>query len=226
LTLLEVIVAMAIFLMAMGAIVPLIGMGASRALEVEMQALALQKCQSKMSELMIGAEALSNQADSPFLDSNGNDDGWRYSLDCSQNDISNLWNVQVRVYRQMDDNKIEVSLSQLMLDPSARGGPVPTPKTPAKGGGGGGGGGGSSGGGNNTTTASGGAAGAAAPATTKTGATTTPTAGAKTGATTTPVAPTTVNPGAATKTGGTTTPVAPNTGTKTAPNTKTGGTKN
>jgi hypothetical protein len=44
------------------------------------------------------------------------------------NGISNLWQIQVRVYRELDSGqKVEVSLGQMILDPSIRGAPNPPP---------------------------------------------------------------------------------------------------
>src|SRR4051812_4507286 len=98
-TLLEVIVSMAIFLIALGAILPLIQMGQSRAVEIELQAVALQKCQSKIAEVMAGGEAMSTQTDATFPESTDGDD-WRWSMDVGQDDsgVANLWTVTVHVY--------------------------------------------------------------------------------------------------------------------------------
>jgi len=129
LTLLEVIVSMAIFLLGLGGIGPLIHIAQQRALHVQLEATALQKCQSKLSEVIAGAEALSGQSDMPFSD-NPPDENWLWAMDASQgaNGVNNLWQVQVRVYRQMDNgDKVEVSLGQMILDPSIRGAPNPPP---------------------------------------------------------------------------------------------------
>jgi general secretion pathway protein I len=130
LTLLEVIVSMAIFLMALGAIGPLIHMAQDRAMQIQLEATALQKCQSKLSEVIAGAEPLSGQNDMPFSD-NPPDENWLWSMDVGQsvNGVSNLWQVSIRVHRQLDNGrKVEVSLSQLIIDPSLRGGPNPPPQ--------------------------------------------------------------------------------------------------
>jgi type II secretory pathway pseudopilin PulG len=129
LTLLEVIVAMALFLMALGAIGPLIQMAQDRAMVVQLQATALQKCQSKLSEVMVGAEQLSTQNDMPFSD-NAPNENWMWAMEANQgvNGISNLWQIQVRVYRELDSGqKVEVSMGQMILDPSIRGAPNPPP---------------------------------------------------------------------------------------------------
>jgi general secretion pathway protein I len=130
LTLLEVIVSMAIFLMALGAIGPLIHLAQDRALVVQLQATALQKCQSKLSEVIAGAVSLSGTSDEPFSD-NSPDENWMWAMEATPDSggINNLWNVHVRVYRELDGGrKIEVSLSQMLIDPSVRGAPNPPPQ--------------------------------------------------------------------------------------------------
>jgi prepilin-type N-terminal cleavage/methylation domain-containing protein len=127
LTLLEVIVSMAIFLIALGAIGQLLQIGLDQALEVQLQTTALQKCQSKLSEVIAGAEGMDSQSDVSFTD-NPPDENWMWSMDVSQNNngINNLSTVQVRVYRQLEgDHKVEVSLGQMVLAPASRGAPNP-----------------------------------------------------------------------------------------------------
>jgi general secretion pathway protein I len=128
-TLLEIIVSMAIFLMALGAIVPLIQMGQQRALEVQLQAIALEKCQSKLGELEVGSEALGGGGEMGFPDDT---EGWLWAMESTPNynGVANLWFVQVHVYRMIDDGrKIDVSLGALIMDPSIRGAPLLQPTT-------------------------------------------------------------------------------------------------
>jgi hypothetical protein len=109
---------MAIFLMAVVVIGQLVTMGGERALDVEQQSEATRLAQSKLSELLCGALPLSSQSDQAFDES----PDYRYSIDCSQNNISNLWNVSVTVTRERSDGtKVQSTLSQMMLDPSVRG---------------------------------------------------------------------------------------------------------
>jgi general secretion pathway protein I len=115
LTLMEVIVAMAIFLMSLAAIVPLMNLGLNRANEVELHALGLQKAQSKMSEVIAGAVPLGSQSSVPFDE----DQSWTWSLDASQDGtINNLWQVTVTVSHPNGDSKIEVTLNEMLRDPS------------------------------------------------------------------------------------------------------------
>jgi general secretion pathway protein I len=118
LSLLEVIVAMSIFLFALVAIGRLINLGTDLALDVEQQSRATQLCQSKLSEVVVGAVPLSSQSNTPFDE----DPNWSWSLECEQASITGLWNVTVKATRQRSNgSKIECSLSQMVLDPSIRG---------------------------------------------------------------------------------------------------------
>lgn len=119
LTLLEVIVAMAIFLVALAAIGQLVRMGADRAMDAENTSLALQKCQSKLADFASGAEALGSQTSVPFSD---DDTGrWTWTADAEQQEVTNLWRIKVIVTYAVDnDSKLEVSLTQMILDPAVR----------------------------------------------------------------------------------------------------------
>src|SRR5262249_50855557 len=86
-----------------------------------------QKCQSKLSEVIAGAETLTVQNDVPFSDNPPNEN-WLWAMDVNQgvNGVNNLWQGQVRGYRGKENgNKYEVSLSQLILDAMLRGAPNP-----------------------------------------------------------------------------------------------------
>jgi len=118
-TLLEVIVAMAVFLIALAAIGQLVQIGADRALETRYHAQALQKCQGKLAEVIAGAEPLSSQNDVPYT----NDDTgeWRWSMEASQDEsTTKLWKVKVTVARSFNGGQVSVSLEQMVLDPSLR----------------------------------------------------------------------------------------------------------
>jgi Tfp pilus assembly protein PilV len=120
LSLLEVIIAMAIFLMSLVVIGKVVTLGGERSLDVEQQSEAAMLAQAKLHEVLIGAIPLASQADgAPFDEA----PDYTWSLAAEQNSsVSNLWNVTVRVTRERKDGtKIEVVLSQMILDPSVRG---------------------------------------------------------------------------------------------------------
>jgi general secretion pathway protein I len=118
-SLLEVIVAMAIFLLGLVGIGQLITLGGDRALEVQQQSEAIQLCQSKMAEVIAGVVPLGSQADTPFDE----DADWKWSMDAEQQgDAANLWTVKISVSRAgPTGNKLEATLSQMVYDPQQRG---------------------------------------------------------------------------------------------------------
>ncbi|HEV3082765.1 MAG TPA: type II secretion system protein [Gemmataceae bacterium] len=118
-SLLEVIVALAIFLLGLVGIGQLITLGGDRALEVQQQSEAIQLCQSKMAEVIAGVVPLGSQADTPFDE----DADWKWSMDAEQQgDAVNLWTVKISVSRAgPTGNKLEATLSQMVYDPQQRG---------------------------------------------------------------------------------------------------------
>jgi Tfp pilus assembly protein PilV len=116
LSLLEVLAALAIFLMSFIAIGRLVTVASDRALEVQMQSQATQLAQSKLNEVIGGALPLSSQ--SGEIDE---DPDWHWSIDATQGDVSGLWTVTVRVWREVDNHEVESTLTQMMLDPTVRG---------------------------------------------------------------------------------------------------------
>ena len=118
LTLLEVLIALGIFLMSLVAISALVTVSADQALEVQQQSHAAQLCQSKLAEIIAGVVPLSGQGDTPFDE----DSNWSWSLDAEQGDIAGLWKVTVHVSRQRPNgSRIDCSLDRMLLDPSLRG---------------------------------------------------------------------------------------------------------
>jgi prepilin-type N-terminal cleavage/methylation domain-containing protein len=118
-TLLEVITALAIFLLAMVVFSQIITLGTDTALETQFRGEAAEKCASKLNEVLIGAIPLSSQSDVPFED----DPNWTWSLDAEEGNVANLWNVTVHVSRQRGSGqRMEYcALNQMVLDPSVRG---------------------------------------------------------------------------------------------------------
>jgi type II secretory pathway pseudopilin PulG len=139
LSLLEVLVALAIFLFSLVALGTLVSMGGDRADEVRQQGWAVQRCQSKLAEVLAGAVPLGSQQGS--FDE---DPDWQWTVEAETGPVTGLWNVTVRVTRKRPGgSRIEVSLSQMVLDPSIRG---TTASSSSAGGGSSGGTGSSSGG--------------------------------------------------------------------------------
>jgi prepilin-type N-terminal cleavage/methylation domain-containing protein len=118
LSLLEVIVALAIFLFSFIVISRLVVAGGDLALEVQQRAQAARLCQSKLAEVAAGAVPLESQGDTPFDE----EPDWYWALETEQGTVTGLWTVRVRVTRQAPDgSRVESTLSQMLLDPSLRG---------------------------------------------------------------------------------------------------------
>jgi type II secretory pathway pseudopilin PulG len=131
LTLLEVIVSTAIFLMALVAIARLTMMGSALARDAQTQTDALQLAQAKMAEVVSGVTPLNAQSDTALDPSQtpSGQDGWTWSMDCNANgSITNasgqtmVWTVRITVRRPRPDGSVaQVMLSQMVLDPAVRG---------------------------------------------------------------------------------------------------------
>jgi prepilin-type N-terminal cleavage/methylation domain-containing protein len=120
-SLLEVLVALAIFLMALIGIGHLLSFGSDRALDVQHQAIAIKRCQSQLAQVACGAIPLNSQGETPFDE----DPDWHWSMDAQQGNITGLWTVTIHVTRPgPSGSKIDISLTQMVLDPSLRGSAV------------------------------------------------------------------------------------------------------
>jgi hypothetical protein len=114
----EVLAALAIFLISMIALGQLLTVSGERAFEVQQQSHAAQLCQSKLAEVVSGVVPLSSTSESYDEDSD-----WQWTLDAEQDSaITGLWRVQVKAFRDFPDGShYESSVSQMVLDPSLRG---------------------------------------------------------------------------------------------------------
>lgn len=130
LTLFEVVIALAIFLVSMVAIYQLVNIGSERALDVQQQARASMLCQSKLAEVLAGKEPITGTAgfvsfsSDPSWSSLTRDENyhWTYSIESVQANTETLYKVKVTVHLERNDGKtIEASISQMVLDPAQRG---------------------------------------------------------------------------------------------------------
>ena len=126
LTLLEVLLSLAIFLFAIVALLRLVTNATQRAAYAERKQQATYLCQSKLNEFAAGVLPLASQGATPFDE----DADWQWSADAGQDDVSNLWRIQVTVSRQMGDgSELSVALTRMILDPSVRGSTANTVKS-------------------------------------------------------------------------------------------------
>ena len=118
LSLLEVLVALTIFLLAFVILGRLVIFGSDRALQTQHEVQAADLCQTKMAEVIAGAVPLTAVSAVPFNE----DQAWQWSLDCEQSDFPGLWNVTVRVSRQgQRGTEVVCTLNEKVLDPQIHG---------------------------------------------------------------------------------------------------------
>lgn len=117
-SLLEVLIALAIFLFSLVGIGQLISYSGQHSLEVAQRGHAAQLAQAKLAEVIAGIVPMSSQSESPFEE----DTEWNWSLTAEPDSIAGLWFVEVTVSRaRSDGTRFESKLSQKVLDPSMRG---------------------------------------------------------------------------------------------------------
>ncbi len=119
LSLMEVLVALTIFLICFAVLSQLVTLASERALDVELRTRAAQLCQSKMNEVASGIVPLQSQGNTPFDE----DGDWQWSLDANQaTDGTGLWTLTVHVSRTNEDGpKADTELWGMLLDPGQRG---------------------------------------------------------------------------------------------------------
>jgi len=117
LSLLEVLVALTIFLLSFVAIGRLVTLASDHALEIQQHSQATRLAQSKLNEVLCGALALQS-AEGSFDE----DPDWQWSVDAEQDSgVSGLWTVTVTVTRPGSQPEVSALVSQMVLDPSLRG---------------------------------------------------------------------------------------------------------
>lgn len=122
LSLMEVLVALAIFLLSMVALGQLFSFGSDRAADVRDTSRAPVLAQSKLAEVSAGIVPLSSSTETPF---ENDDSDWNWSLDANADSaIPNLWRVTVTVSKQRGpSDRYEYQLSAMVLAPSVRNAP-------------------------------------------------------------------------------------------------------
>lgn len=116
-SLLEVLVATSIFLLALIGLTQLLNLSSDKALEVQFRSEATQLCQGKLSEITSGALPLQGGSDT-FPEA----PEYQWTATVDSGSVANLFDVTVTVSRQRaNGTTLEVSLSQSVLDPSVIG---------------------------------------------------------------------------------------------------------
>lgn len=107
LTLLEVLLAVAIFALSFAALSQLITTGVRASVQSRLQTQAILRCESKLAELLAGIEPLTSVSDAPFED----DANWVWSADVFAAPVPDLLEVIVTVSHLGESNLASVSFS-------------------------------------------------------------------------------------------------------------------
>jgi Tfp pilus assembly protein PilV len=118
LSLMEVVIAVAIFLMSIVALGSLINSAQERAIQAAHRSQAARLCQSKLNEVIAGVLPLESQGETTFDE----DPDFTWAVEAEPGTITNLYNVRVVVRRALQTGgTIECSISQMILDPAVIG---------------------------------------------------------------------------------------------------------
>jgi hypothetical protein len=114
LSLFEVIIALATFLLSLVGLTFLLNVAGNTALETQFRTQGASLCHSKLAEITAGAVPLEAQSGVPFDE----DPHFLWSLEVEPGSVQGLHHVTVRVSRKRPEGTMmEVALSQMVLDP-------------------------------------------------------------------------------------------------------------
>lgn len=114
LSLLEVLVALAIFLIALAAIATLMDTANTQASDAAGTTTATRLAQSKLAEVEAGLIGVTDGGSGTF---EGDESAWSWEVTSAATGVINLYDVSVRVYRP-EGRPLEVTLHQTVYDPA------------------------------------------------------------------------------------------------------------
>ena len=119
LTLIEVLVALAIFLLSLVALGQLMNITSQMAIDIDHTNRANQLMQKQMNAVVAGYVPLSGQSDTAFDE----DPNWYWSVDAQSDSTPSLYHVTVTVSHKNSSGDVDFkkSLYQTVLDPTIRG---------------------------------------------------------------------------------------------------------
>jgi len=117
LSLVEVMLALAIMLIALAAIGQLVGIGADAGEQARSHARGTRLAQAKMAEVEAGVVSVQEAATGTF----DADPGWQWAVAPAPQGPPNLYAVTVTASRDIRGKKFEVALTQLVFDPKMMG---------------------------------------------------------------------------------------------------------
>ncbi len=117
LTLLEVLIALAIFLMSLVAVAGLVDFGSERGMAAAMQSTGTRLAQSILAEAEAGALPV-NAASTGSFEA---EPGWSYTVESAAAGPANVYTVTVTCVREVGGRQYQVVLAQMMCDPAQMG---------------------------------------------------------------------------------------------------------
>lgn len=126
-SLLEVLVALAIFIMSLAALGQLVQLGLDQAVAADQQAVAARLALSKMGEVEAGLIDVANGDAGEFTEQETRGDGsalWKWEVASEPTNVTNVYDVTVTI-TSTNANAYTYSLSQLIFDPLFQGTAAP-----------------------------------------------------------------------------------------------------
>jgi hypothetical protein len=117
LSLLEILLSLAIFLLSLVAIGGLVDSGSERGVSAAMQAAGTRLAQSKLAEVESGAIPVSSGGQGTFDD----EPEWNWSVESASAGVPNVYQVTVRTWREAGGRLYETVLTQMVFDPAQMG---------------------------------------------------------------------------------------------------------
>lgn len=113
-SLLEVLLSLAIFLMSLASIAQLVDIGTDRASDTILQNTGTRLAQSVMAEVEAGVIDTASGGTGVFDD----EPEWNWQVTPEASSVPNLYTVTVRVYREVRGTRFEITLTQMVIDPT------------------------------------------------------------------------------------------------------------
>jgi hypothetical protein len=124
LSLLEVLLALTILLMSLAAISQLVDFGSDRGVEARLHSLGTRLAVGKLAEVEAGVVPLDSTGGGTF----DNDPEWSWTVEPQPQDVPNVYQVTVKVSRDLRGRPFEVSITQFVFDPNMMGTAAPAQK--------------------------------------------------------------------------------------------------
>ena len=118
-SLIEVLLAMAILLLALVAIAQLVGIGSDGGLQARFTMRGTRLAETKMAEIEAGVIPLDSAAQGGSFE--GDDSAWTWTGEVQPSTAPNLYQVTVTVKRDFRGTPFEITLARLMFDPAMTG---------------------------------------------------------------------------------------------------------